>query len=249
MDKKNLVIRAESWTLEKAQEFLNYIPVIQNPELANKFWQSEEDGGITLISNQSVHYFHDDGTIKIIDRDRDNLDYSNYSNDFEVLKNLYAASVEQNNPLIAECKEIDYVMINGELHKFTHWQSPSNELGIPLIANLWKNSDTILKNTDMYKIWVDHISWLIHALDNTGAKYPRKAYFENRLKNSQGYYFYDLQEFSCTYEDFYTRMTEFVNRLLTKNHTGMGLLVLPTSDVTLDQVKELITYAEEKWKL
>ena len=54
MDKETLITRAESWTLEKAQEFLNYMPGFKGWAVANKFWQREEDGGLTLISGASA---------------------------------------------------------------------------------------------------------------------------------------------------------------------------------------------------
>ena len=165
MNKETLIEKLDNWTLAGAQKFYNFVAL---PELitANSHpdtidtWE-QTDNGIYVISGTSVRYYSNDGTIQTLLTDNYNITYSSET-DFEIYNKLYNASKSQELIKFAELTEQLSVDTNKGVAVFKSYQSPDNELGIPEIAEIWK--DPVPFNITWVTQYIDQVSWIKSTL-------------------------------------------------------------------------------------
>jgi hypothetical protein len=131
-----------------------------------------------------------------------------------------------------------------ENHEYRSFTSPENQLGIPVLVEEW--SETNLITPEYIKQHIDEVAWLIQAIVNTNEtnKFPQACELNNRLKNDNGYYYYDLVGFTNSYSEFYNTNLESLKNELLKRITTAKMIHLHVTDT-----QEIINYAEQKWKL
>lgn len=204
MNKEILTEKLENWTLESAQEFYNYAPLpilISSAPMKHdtvKTWEQTEDG-FYVISGAGVRYYGNDGTLQTLLRDSPD----DQVNDFELYNRLYDACQNQDQIKIARLVEQSTVDTSKGPRVFKSYQSPGDELGIPLCADLW--DDTKLTVDEMVENYSNQRLWIYNTMRDLGFSYYPEIEPICRLKNSMGYYFYDICQFKYTQEEFVER--------------------------------------------
>jgi len=244
MDKETLKLKAEEWTLDRALACVKYCPAPTEFPHTNKYWEYA-DGGMYIISGAGVRFFKDDGTILTLSRDQEtDIECKKSLNDFEIVNRLAKDSLSQSFR-VAEMTEFEIIEACGELREYRAYKSPNNKLGIPFLAEMWENPQEL--DRSFLIEFIDQLAWLIHTLGNYGySKFPLRCGLERRLKNEDFYYFYDLQQFTHGYSQFYEHVMGSLQRALTGTVTRKG--ILPQFNLSEDAA-EIIAYAEQKWKL
>lgn len=248
MNIDTLKIKSASWSEPHVAEFYNLAVVPGKNLQNNKVWEYA-DNGLYIISGESVRYYGDNGIIQSFLRSYDNPSLSWRDRDQEILEKLYDASLKQDVVRIAKLIEFDRQTVTNpmtglpELREFRSYQSPDNQLGIPLLADFWQNFDNI--DDDFVKTYIDQLSWFITTLKELNCPFPKRFDFSHRLKNDNGYYFYDLREFTKSYEEFVRdQIEELIPKYTSKRRTRPN--ILPNS--AIKNIDALLSYAEAKLK-
>ena len=201
MNKEILIEKLESWTLDRAREFYNYvaIPLLVSDDPMKhetvKIWERAEEG-LYVISGAGVRYYGNDGILQTLLRH--SVDKT--ANDFELYNQLYDACQNQSQIRMARLIERSVVETSRGTRVFKNYQSPDDELGIPLCADLW--FDTELTADEMITNYSNQRLWIYNTMRDLGFSYFPEIDPICRLKNSAGYYFYDIGQFHFTREEF-----------------------------------------------
>ena len=208
MNKETLIKKFESWSLERAQAFHNYAPV---PVLATgDSWAADTvkiveqtAEGLYVISGAGVRYYGNDGALQVLLREHIDGDLSIGANDFDSYNQLYDICQKQTQIRMAKLTEQSFVETSRGRRTFKSYQSPNNELGLPLCADLW--FDTELTADEMTKNYSNQVAWIHNTLRDLRLPYYPDIGPIGRLKDSLGYYWYDIGPFRHTYEEWMTK--------------------------------------------
>lgn len=208
--------KLEHWSLPRLTEAAQYLPIAPLGDRDVGFTE-QGIGELYLIKKYQVIYFKDNGTIATLMH----LNSTALTdNDFDAISSL------PNTIRIARP-----VTTTLDTHfRYTLYTSPC-ELGVPFVADYFINhlhfNDAYLTN------FVDQITPIIKSLK----VFPdRFIGLENRLKDEEGYYFYNITNFNSNAEDFIEIQLEYLQ------------IVIDNPIFELDNKEALISYARTQWQ-
>ena len=215
MNKDKLVTKLHSWSPERAQAFLNMPEMPMRRPATNRIIEWEDDG-MYLYSGNSSKYFHNNGTIMLLNLHDDTrpTDY-----DAEAFRVLYQKSLTSSVFNIAELVELS----STDTHEFRHYKSPFNQLGLHFIPAQYQYGVD-----DKYLIeYIDQLEWFINTLSEAGLLFPKRVEFMNRLHTNCGHYYFDLRGFCESRESFVARRLKFIGRVLENVAERKGIHIKP----------------------
>jgi hypothetical protein len=126
------------------------------------------------------------------------------------------------------------------LRTFRSYQSPSAQLGIPLCADLW--FDTQLTADEMLQDYKNQLLWLHNTMRDLDFPYYPVIDPICRLKSASGYYFYDICDFTHTYKEF-----------IEQSRVDVSLYFSPNPSLERLRMKQVLSTTEldctiEYWK-
>lgn len=213
---ETLKSKLNSWSLAKLTEAAQYLPITPLGGRAAGF--SEQGiNELYIINKYRVDYFNDDGTIATL---VDVKAARPINNDFDIIKSL---------PLnIRIARPVDRI-IDAQF-QYTLYSSPDT-LGIPFVADYFSNH---LEFKDSYIInFIDQVAEIIKSL----TMFPDKFIgLENRLKDSQDYYFYNINNFNSSATDFIAMQLEYLQ------------IIIDNPIFDLSNKDYLLSYARSQWQ-
>jgi hypothetical protein len=208
--------KLEHWSLSRLSAAAQHLPIAPLGDRDVGFTEQGIDE-LFLIKKYQVIYFKDDGTIAtLIHLDSTALT----DNDFNAISLLPTT--------IRIARPISTTLDNH--YRYTSYSSPCN-LGVPFVADYFINH---LQFNDTYLInFVDQITPIIKSLEI----FPdRFIGLENRLKDEEGYYFYNITNFNSTATDFIEMQIAYLQT------------IIDTPIFVLDNKEALISYARTQWQ-
>jgi hypothetical protein len=209
--------KINSWSLSKLTEHAGYLPT---EELGNKdigFYEKDSDG-LHIIKKYKVISYNNSTIATIIDL----RSVGSTKNDFNTIKKLYKNKINIVEPIETE--------IQGYL-QYTLYRCPNNQIGIPFIAEYFTNKQL---DSDYLLEFISEISTFIKALSTLGCLFPDSFVgIENRLKDTNCYYFFNIINFNSIKENFIEMQLEYFQHLL--NNPVFASI---NKDVLFDQAKQ-----------
>ena len=236
--------KLEAYSLDSTLEKLGNPPIVNRRRAdTEKYWEYVDDG-IYIVNGAGVRFLSNTGAIRTLLRETFDPGFRKQANDYDIITKLSKLAEQDNYIRFAKLDPIQHIMTACGEREYRSEQSPTNELGMHFLAEQYNNLGQL--GDDYIVTWIDQVSWFIHRLNECGFPYPKRLDLRHRLKDSQGYYFYDIKGFAGTYERFYEQSMEFINWYMGTGFARRpGILV----GLTIKDPMAIIKYAEEKWQL
>lgn len=226
----NTILKDEllSWSREKILELSNYMPIEGNIGEEHTYTVSG-DNGIYAINSFAAHYYRNDSVIETL-VDSNNNDTSN---DFAAQTLLYQTGLANSSIRFIQPIETEY---DGRF-QYTTFKAPTDKLGMSFMPDIIQNieiDNSFSWALPWFKLYIDQVGHIISTLKTNGLLFPKRGItLATRLKDDDGYYFYNLNSFNISYD-------EFIDKQLTTQFENNNLANALGRD-------ELLSYAESKW--
>jgi len=228
---EDLKNKAETWTLEMADEFHSHIPRV-HPRKGGYVWITQDDG-FYHWGPDAVDFYRHDGRIFSVEHRPETPFLHDWAG------HIRLSELAQSSGEFRISIPVTYtpVMINGNEWVYSEIQYPGYDIGYPASFE-----NFVVHPYKTIKDYIDSMTILIKHLKNLNAEqnrgFPSKVKLGNIITDNQGPFWKDIKYWSYEYEGFAWKHLGEVQKLINR---------LPHNQI--DPCQELVEYTKEQWKL